>query len=208
MAEASPWYQATMTTQSIYNRKSVDTNLSNYRPLPPISRYLKCKMMQTNPAQYRLRLLSDVLRGIVLPSVVLSSISRLLHVRFGLLAIPAHVFFIAIWIIARSLYTQRRHFLEAHQLGARPIPCVKGKWPGNIDVLLRMLKAFKKSYVLDVYRDLFEEYKCTTLNTRILWVDQVGGVLILNTASRCYLLHNLDYHDGPKARAIRACYRL
>lgn len=30
-----------------------------------------------------------------------------------------------------------------------------------------------QSYLLDVYLDLFKEYRCTTLNLRILWVDQI-----------------------------------
>lgn len=60
----------------------------------------------------------------------------------------------------------------------RMIPHVVGKWPGNIDILLRMMKAFKTAYILDVYLDLFEEYQCTTLNTRILWVDQVCATAV------------------------------
>ncbi|GAW02064.1 cytochrome P450 monooxygenase CYP63 [Lentinula edodes] len=36
-----------------------------------------------------------------------------------------------------------------------------------------MLRAFKTSYILDVYLQLFEEYQCTTLNTRILWTDHI-----------------------------------
>ena len=58
-------------------------------------------------------------------------------------------------------------------MGAKPIKRIRGKWPGNIDVLFRMMKAFKTSYIMDVYLELFQEYQCTTLNTRILWVDQV-----------------------------------
>jgi hypothetical protein len=47
-------------------------------------------------------------------------------------------------------------------------------WPGNLDILLSMMRAFRKSYILDVYLNLFEEYQCTTLNLNILWVDNVG----------------------------------
>ncbi|TFY66527.1 hypothetical protein EVG20_g4563 [Dentipellis fragilis] len=53
------------------------------------------------------------------------------------------------------------------------IPRVVGKWPGNIDLLLHMLRAGKTSYIQQVYLALFEEYQCTTLNTRILWMDQI-----------------------------------
>ncbi|KAG6837575.1 hypothetical protein H0H93_006989 [Arthromyces matolae] len=60
-----------------------------------------------------------------------------------------------------------------HRLGAKPIPRVVGKWPGNVDVLLKMLKAFKTAYVVDVYLQLFEEYQSTTLNLYILWADQI-----------------------------------
>ncbi len=75
-------------------------------------------------------------------------------------------------IYSHSFYDFKQH-QTCRRLGTKPIPRIRGKWPGNIDVLLRMMKAFKTAYLMDVYLELFQEYQCTTLNTRILWVDQV-----------------------------------
>lgn len=36
-----------------------------------------------------------------------------------------------------------------------------------------MMKSFGKSYIMDIYLELFEEYQTTTLNTRILWSDNI-----------------------------------
>ena len=58
-------------------------------------------------------------------------------------------------------------------MGAKPITRVRGRWPGNLDVVLRLLKSFESGYVLQGFADLFTEYGCTTLNTRFFWDDQV-----------------------------------
>ena len=129
--------------------------------------------MWLNPKLYRTRLLLDVLRIFVFPSLVLSELCCQANIRLGLLTVPAHISAIILWGYIRNLYYDVRQSREAKRLGARPVPRIKGKWPGNVDVLLRMMKAFKTAYLMDVYLDLFHEYKCTTLNTRILWVDQV-----------------------------------
>ncbi|KAH8113061.1 cytochrome P450 monooxygenase CYP63 [Phellopilus nigrolimitatus] len=129
--------------------------------------------MWLNPKLYRTRLFLDVLRIFVLPCVVLSQSCRHVKVRLGLFTLPAHLLAIVFWGFLRNVYYDSKQTQQARRLGARPIPRIKGKWPGNIDILLRMMKAFKTAYLMDVYLELFQEYKCTTLNTRILWVDQI-----------------------------------
>jgi hypothetical protein len=42
-----------------------------------------------------------------------------------------------------------------------------------------MIRAFKTSYVGDVYLQLFEEYKTTTLNLRVLWSDTVSPLFLI-----------------------------
>ncbi|KAJ7661715.1 cytochrome P450 monooxygenase CYP63 [Mycena rosella] len=119
------------------------------------------------PGCYRVRLLRDISLSLVLPCACLWLALRVLAIPLGpILSIPAYLAFLIIWAAVKGVLT-------AQQLGAQPIRRVVGKWPGNIDVLLRMMKAFKTSYVLDVYLQLFEEYQCTTLNTRILWLDTI-----------------------------------
>ncbi|EGO22856.1 hypothetical protein SERLADRAFT_471322 [Serpula lacrymans var. lacrymans S7.9] len=39
--------------------------------------------------------------------------------------------------------------------------------------MLRFKKGFKKGYIYEPYLQLFEEYQCTTLNTRFLWTDNI-----------------------------------
>lgn len=126
-----------------------------------------------DPACYRARFLLDIFRTIVVPIVSLFLVLSLTHVRLGLLAFPAHLLGIISWAALRVTCSNLAQDREAKQLGCKQIPRVVGKWPGNIDILLRMMQAFKTSYVLDVYLQLFEEYQCTTLNTRIFWVDNV-----------------------------------
>jgi hypothetical protein len=79
-----------------------------------------------------------------------------------------------LWAGARILFSEFVHSREMRRVGTRPIPRVVGKWPGNIDILFRMMRSFKTSYLLDPYLELFERHQATTLNLRILWADQVS----------------------------------
>lgn len=59
-------------------------------------------------------------------------------------------------------------------LGAEPIPCVRGKWPGNLDVGIRLVRSMNDEYIMQYFAELFDEYGVNTLNTRVLWTDQVS----------------------------------
>ncbi|KAI9570041.1 cytochrome P450 monooxygenase CYP63 [Boletus coccyginus] len=122
---------------------------------------------------FRRRIIKDILRAIVLPPLILSALTHLLHVRLRWWSLPAYPLSILLAAIARVQYTQLVQRREAKQLGARLIPRVVGKWPGNIDVMLKTRNAFASSYIYNPYLELFEEYQCTTLNTRFLWMDNI-----------------------------------
>ncbi|KIM44015.1 hypothetical protein M413DRAFT_67983 [Hebeloma cylindrosporum] len=126
-----------------------------------------------NPANYRARVLLDLFHILVVPAVALSLVLSFFQCRLGFLSLPTHLCFIVLWAATKGVLSQAKQDREARSLGARSIPRVVGKWPGNIDVLLRMMHAFKTSYVLDVYLELFEEYQCTTLNIPILWSNNI-----------------------------------
>ncbi|TFK68916.1 cytochrome P450 monooxygenase CYP63 [Pluteus cervinus] len=135
-----------------------------------------------NPANYRARLLLDIVRAIAGPFSLLYLFQRVVLRRsLGPWTFLLYAPLILCWNWVSNIHAAFRKAREASRLGARPIPQVVGKWPGNIDVLLRMMRAFKTSYVLDVYLQLFQEYKCTTLNLRILWVDAEHSKFILAT---------------------------
>ena len=126
-----------------------------------------------NPARYRIRLFLDLWRVAVLPSLAFHAVLKYSGSRLGFLTQPLHFGFIISWFFFKGALLKTFQDREARKLGAQPIPRVVGGWPGNIDVLLKILRAFNTSYIHDVYLNLFEEYQCTTLNTRILWSDAV-----------------------------------
>lgn len=155
-----------------------------------------------NPARYRIRLCLDIFRTICLPVFVLSLALNLAQKHLGFLTVPSHALFIVLWAASKGALLKHIQDREAIRLGAKPIPRIVGKWPGNIDILLKMLRAFKTSYVLDVYLNLFQEYQCTTLNTRIFWTDNVSSSLnVLQVVDVC-LTQLSDNINGSRARQV------
>ncbi|KAI0791316.1 cytochrome P450 monooxygenase CYP63 [Abortiporus biennis] len=125
-------------------------------------------------SRYRLRLLRDFVRIIIIPSIVLTGILSTTNTKLSLLlSIVAHI---AFWFIAgylRILYGQYRFRQEACSLGGEPIIQVVGKWPGNIDIMLKLKKNYQEGYLYGYQASLFEEYRTNTLNLRILWTDMI-----------------------------------
>ncbi|KAF8598665.1 cytochrome P450 monooxygenase CYP63 [Ceratobasidium sp. AG-I] len=91
--------------------------------------------------------------------------SKIAQAGLYVLAVPT---FWSIRNVFRTMLRKR----EADRMGARMIPCVKGKWPGNIDILFRMVKSLNGGYVAELAAELFEEYG-TTINIRLLWEDAI-----------------------------------
>jgi hypothetical protein len=125
-------------------------------------------------SRYRLRLFHDFVRILLVPSALFLVTCRFTCVQFTCLTPPLYI----LWLFAFGLlrvkimvYLQQR---EACNAGARLPTEVVGKWPGNIDILIKLGKAAKTGYPTAFYRDLFEEYQCTTLNLKLLWSDFVS----------------------------------
>jgi len=167
-------------------------------------------MLSTHPSNFRVRLMFDLFSALAVPSIILKLILQLYFIHLGRCAPVVYVAFIFCWAMLKGAYATSKQHELAGQLGARPIPSVVGKWPGNLDILLRMTSAFKTSYVLDVYLQLFEEYQCTTLNLRILWADNVSHFLQVRSygwrGGDCPIfeavLHDSDI-PGPVVEASR-----
>lgn len=152
-----------------------------YKRRPAPSRWLCTRpampsrsVPSAHPANFRARILRDLFAALAVPSAVLYALLSFNGIHLGLFAPPVYFLFFLGWATSKGAYWTRRQRKLAEQLGARPVPCVVGRWPGNLDILLKMMGAFKTSYILDVYLQLFEEYQCTTLNLRILWGDNVS----------------------------------
>ena len=77
-----------------------------------------------------LHILSDVL-GLPIPTL-----TKLIA---ALCASPAPSF-------TKGIYERVQQRRQAKAWGAVPVPVIKGKWPGNFDVLLNMKRAFEEGY--------------------------------------------------------------
>ena len=126
---------------------------------------------------YRKRILISLAKAFVVPPLITILVLRLLlyrrSVSFLSVYFPLVLLSIPIAIGLRSQYTLWCQDREAARMGAKVITRVRGRWPGNLDVVLNLLKSFESGYVLQGFADLFAEYGCTTLNTRFFWDDQV-----------------------------------
>ncbi|KAN0123146.1 cytochrome P450 monooxygenase CYP63 [Russula decolorans] len=124
---------------------------------------------------YRKRILISLAKAFIVPPLLTILALRLLSRSALSLSVylPLVLLSIPIAIGLRSQYTIWCQDREAARMGAKSITRVRGRWPGNFDVVLRLLKSFESGYVLQGFADLFEEYGCTTLNTRFFWDDQI-----------------------------------
>lgn len=133
--------------------------------------------MELHPRQYRLRFLLDVLRAIVWPQLVFNAALYLAGFHPGaFLRVVASVLAVPLLGTVRTAISQRRNKIQAAALGAKEVPCVRGKWPGNLDIVLGFVRSLKEAYLMQFLDDLFREYDCKTLNMRLLWEDQIWTI--------------------------------
>lgn len=127
---------------------------------------------------YRKRILVALFKGLVLPPFVTFLLVRLYAGSSPFISIASIISSIPLTLTIRSRYDLWAQERGAARMGARPIPRVQGKWPGNIDVMMRIVKSFKNGYALQGFADLLVENDCTILNTRFLWTNQVSCMLL------------------------------
>ena len=94
-------------------------------------------------------------------------------------ALTCHVAAVFIAACCRNWYYDLRDRYEARKMGARVVPVVKGRWPGNLDVLLKFKKATASEYLGDFFLSLFEEHQSTIVNLRMLGANLVSRSLTL-----------------------------
>ncbi|KZT37966.1 cytochrome P450 monooxygenase CYP63 [Sistotremastrum suecicum HHB10207 ss-3] len=126
-----------------------------------------------DPSAYRTRLIVHTLiPTFVLPVLVTTLFLQRVYPDVALLfLLIAQLFSIPAWGAITVRYGQYQQRKLADSLNAQIIPRVRGRWPGNLDIMLNMIKAAKERYLHDPYEDLFEEYKSNTLNLGFLWGD-------------------------------------
>lgn len=124
-------------------------------------------------ARYRLRLFYDFVRIFVVPSVTFAAILSLSKIRLGYFAVPAYFTFLFLAGVTRNAYSDFKLQRKAWRMGGRLPKQVVGKWPGNLDVAIKLGKAAFTMYPGEFYLNLFNEYQCTTLNLKLLWTNMV-----------------------------------
>ena len=101
-----------------------------------------------HPQQYRLR---DVLRAVLLPQLLYDMALYISGAKFGpgtrIFRVAAVHSACGRRAVQRPLifFTHLMHFVAA--LRAVPVPCVRGKWSGNLDVVLGFVKSLKNEYL-------------------------------------------------------------
>jgi hypothetical protein len=123
---------------------------------------------------WRTRFLLNIIQIVASPLLFVKLITWYFSLHFSL---PSHVLFalaaITSYIYITSLWSQHVIRREASRLGCRTIPIVKGKWPGNIDLLLQLLNTSQESYAASWMYDFFREYQVNTINIRPLGMDLI-----------------------------------
>lgn len=121
---------------------------------------------------YRTTFLLSLVHTFVLPPVVVSFI---LHFFSETFSVPLlSVISVPVAFALQTLWTSHQHASAARRLNALPIPVVRGKWIGNLDILKVLLHGWRNGYINDTLREFFIQYQSPTINLRILWVDQVS----------------------------------
>jgi hypothetical protein len=132
-------------------------------------------------SNFRSRFLLNVLVPyFILPIIIAIAALHLLKPTISLhplLQIPLVILSIPVTNVIRVNYNDFFRRREARRLGAEMIPRVKTKWPGNIDLVIRMIRKPRTEYILEPILALMKEYKSNTINMGIFWGDQVCSKL-------------------------------
>ncbi|KAI5115359.1 hypothetical protein M0805_009652 [Coniferiporia weirii] len=121
-----------------------------------------------------------VLPVILLPDVGLYTFLYALDEAFGVSLPPwlrwAALIAVGPFVLSlKVLQDGRTQTREAARRGAIRVPVIPGKWPGNIDVLLNLVKAFETGYIAEPFWPVVEKLG-KVFGTRILWV---GGIFTI-----------------------------
>lgn len=150
-------------------------------------------MSEYDHSHVRLRFLKGLFIFCALPPVFVALVTRTTETDLGRLKIPSYFASIFLVAVARTLYADHVQNRDAQKLGARQIPRVVGKWPGSVDIIIRLLADMKSGYMHDVFLELFHEYQSTTLNLRILWTDKVWTAsLAVASLLKCFQIISMD----------------
>lgn len=97
-------------------------------------------------------LIIQALANLSIPALSVFGSLYVLNYILGISLPPALTWALVIFagpiiLIVRGLFASLKRKREIRVLGAREVPAIPGKWPGNLDVLFHLLKAFETGYL-------------------------------------------------------------
>lgn len=149
---------------------------------------------------WRVRFLLHLARTLILPPLTVLAVVWRFHLNFSVAQLVlASLSAIVLTVQLRARWTRYSDQLKAYNLNSRTIPIARGKWPGNLDLLLRLMQTPRKAYVGERIYELFEEYKTDTINLRPLGMDLI--ITRDNAIVKEILATNFaGWHKGWKSR--------
>lgn len=125
--------------------------------------------------RYSRFLIRSIFNTFVRPPLLIFLLSKIGILRFpqsSLLSVGVYVLSIPASEVILSTLSSRRKRRDYARLGAIPIPKVKGRRFGNIDVLQALIEAEDKEYPGDIFLKWSLEYG-PTFDMNILWASQI-----------------------------------
>ncbi|KAJ7272402.1 cytochrome P450 [Mycena rebaudengoi] len=89
--------------------------------------------------------------------------------------------------------------LRAASLGARLVPAVRGRWPGNLDILADFRRNWNVAYPFEVFRPILQN--SPTVNLHIGWGDYILTV----EPEYIKIILATDFNNYVKGEALRNC---
>ncbi|KAJ7146987.1 cytochrome P450, partial [Mycena epipterygia] len=91
--------------------------------------------------------------------------------------------------------------VRARAAGARLVTTARGRWPGNLDILIDLRRAWHASYPFELVRELFLASHTNTVNLHIGWDDYI----ITTEPEHIKLILATDFGNYVKGNALREC---
>ncbi|KAK0219150.1 cytochrome P450 [Armillaria fumosa] len=153
------------------------------------------------------------LAAALLPVALIASFAAFLQ-HWGLLLNPKNwdaspwiVFLTAVatsfvYLALRVVYIDRLHKEEAKAIGARIMTRVKGKWPGNADILAAMVGTWADGYSSDGLGEMMDVYG-PFFNLPLLWSDTI----FTTSPKHIQLVLATEFQNFEKGERFQNCMK-
>ncbi|KAJ7164002.1 cytochrome P450 [Mycena crocata] len=104
-----------------------------------------------------------------------------------------------VFVVGKTAVMSVYHKLHAKSMGARLAPQIKGRWPGNIDVLKHLLEIYETGYLGDGFSEIVQSLG-PVFNLRLLWSSHVFTV----SPEHIQIILATDFNNYVKGERFRS----